>query len=176
VRLQFSENALHVLANGLPLLNAELDSKMRKGTGLILSPSLMWGNPARDVEISNFQVKTRPDFVQAPHVSDETKRNVLTIPRFRRATPPTHVLLAPNGDVLRGRIIAATENLITFASGLDELRVPMERVSAAVWLSPPKPADAATEPAATDDHRYHPGHALADFAGWLQARGECGPL
>jgi len=151
VRLQVSENALHVFANGLPLLNAELDSKMRKGTGLILSPSLMWGNPARDVEISNFQVKTRPDFLEAPNVSDETKRNVLTIPRFRRATPPTHVLLAPNGDVLRGRITSATENLITFASGLDELRVPMERVSTAIWLNPPKPADAATEPAATDD-------------------------
>lgn len=151
VRLQFSENALHVFANDLPLLNAELDSKMRKGTGLILSPSLMWGNPARDVEVSNFQVKTRPDFVQAPHVSDETRRNVLTIPRFRRATPPTHVLLAPNGDVLRGRITSATENIITFASGLDELRVPMERVSAAIWLSPPKPADTAAAPAATDD-------------------------
>ncbi len=151
VRLLLTETSLHVFANGLPLLNTELDPKMRKGNGLILSPSLMWGNPARDVEVSNFYVRTRPDFVQVPHVSDDTRRNALTIPRFRRSSPTTHVLLAPNGDVLRGRITSATENVIAFTSGLDALQVPMERVSAAVWLNPPNAADAkAKKEPATD--------------------------
>jgi thiol-disulfide isomerase/thioredoxin len=98
----------------------------------------MWGNPSRDVEVSAFAINARPDFVQTPNVSEEAKRVALTIPRFKRSTPPTHVLLAPNGDVLRGRIDGATDSVIKFTLGLETMDVPMDRVAAAVWLDEPK--------------------------------------
>lgn len=140
MRLVFSENNVSVYANDMLLMNASLEQNMRKGSGIIFSPSTMWGNPTRDVEISNFKVRARPDFVQVPVVSDEARRNALTIPRFRRNSVPTHVLLAPNGDVLRGVIESATPASIKFQSGLDHIEVPVERVAAAVWLDKPREA------------------------------------
>lgn len=153
VRLTFSESGMMVYANGMMMMSATIEEAMHKGQGLIFSPSGMWGSPTRDVEVSHFTVKTRPDFVQAPSVNADAKRNALTIPRFRRTPPPTHVLLAPNGDVLRGRIESADAKTIKFQSGLDSIDVPTERVAAAVWLNAPKaepkPLDANTPSAAS---------------------------
>lgn len=141
VRLVFSEDTLQVFANGIPVLSTSLEAALRKGPGIIFSGSGMWGSPTRDVEVSNFAVNARPDFLQVPQVGEEARRNVLTIPRSRRESPPTHVLLAPNGDLLRGRLESATADTITFVSGLDTLQVPAERVTAAVWLEKPKSQD-----------------------------------
>jgi thiol-disulfide isomerase/thioredoxin len=140
VKLSFTEDAVQVFANGIPLMNAQLDSALRKGAGLIFSPSAMWGNPSRDVEVSDFRIQARPDFVQTPAVGEEAKKMALTIPRFRRDAPPTHVLLAPNGDILRGRIESATAKSVQFASGSEMIEVPAERLAAAVWLDQPKKA------------------------------------
>lgn len=138
VKLSFTEDAVQVSANGIPLMNAQLDASLRKGAGLIFAPSAMWGNPSRDVEVSNFGVQARPDFIQTPAIGEESKKMAMTIPRFKRQDPPTHVLLAPNGDMLRGRIESATATSIKFASGVESMDVPVERVAAAVWLEEPK--------------------------------------
>lgn len=87
-------------------------------------------------------------------IEEETRRHTLTIPRFRRDDPPTHALIAPNGDVLRGRLIGIHADSVEFESRLEIFRFPRERVSAVIWISnPPGPqtanhaADEADQPA-----------------------------
>lgn len=138
VKLSFTEDSVQLSANGIPLMTSQIDSSQRKGAGLIFSPSAMWGNPSRDVEVTDFSVNARPDFVQTPSLSEEAKRQALTIPRFKRSSPATHVLLAPNGDVLRGKVEAASQEAIRFSSGAESMDIPLDRVAAAVWLDEPK--------------------------------------
>ncbi len=175
VRLQFSDSQMQIFANDLPLITAPLDSAKRKGTGLAFAPSTMWGNnQARIVEITNFSVRTQADFLQLPSINPQAREQALLIPRFRRDTPPTHVLLAPNGDLLRGRIEGATAKSLKFVSGVETISVPTERIAAAVWLkpaveekvkseaaaaAPPAPAIPPAQPE-NENTEFHPTHWL----------------
>ncbi|MEO2031574.1 MAG: TlpA disulfide reductase family protein [Planctomycetaceae bacterium] len=71
-------------------------------------------------------------------IDDETRLHTLTIPRFRRDDPPTHALIAPNGDVLRGRLIAINSDSVEFESRLEVFRFPRERVATVVWIQNPE--------------------------------------
>ncbi|MDB6138994.1 MAG: resA 3, partial [Verrucomicrobiaceae bacterium] len=155
LRLVFDEASVLLFANDMMVMSAPLSQDKREGTGIVFSPSNMWGSPGRDVQISNFKVKARPDFLQVPAVSAEARHQALVVPRFRHETPPTHALLAPNGDLLRGRIEGATGNSIRFLSGGDSVEVSTSRMTAAVWLTKPDPStsknlpEAASAPPAT---------------------------
>ena len=48
-------------------------------------------------------------------------------------------MIAPNGDLLRGRLIAASGENVRFSSKLETFNFPFERVSTIVWLKPPPP-------------------------------------
>ena len=146
VRMVFDEGSVLLFANDLMVMSAPISPEKRKGSGIIFSPSTMWGSPVRDVAVSNFSVKARPDFLHIPPVGEEARHNALVVPRFRRQSPPTHALLAPNGDLLRGRIESATDNLLHFTSGTDTIDIPAERVSAAVWLTQPLDPKAPAPP------------------------------
>ncbi len=58
------------------------------------------------------------------------------MPRFRKDDPPRQALLAGNGDLLRGEVEAVTKTHIGFRSGLENLKVPTDRVKAIIWLQP----------------------------------------
>lgn len=73
-------------------------------------------------------------------IDEESRRLALTIPRFRRDDPSTHALIAPNGDILRGRLIAIDEDVIEFESRLERFRFERERISAVVWIQNPDTA------------------------------------
>ena len=137
LRLVFDETSVLLFANDMMVMSAPLSQDKREGTGIVFSPSNMWGSPGRDVQISNFSVKARPDFLQVPSVTAEARHQALVVPRFRRENPPTHALLAPNSDLLRGRIEEGGSKSIRFLSGSDTVDVPTSRVAAAVWLTPP---------------------------------------
>jgi peroxiredoxin len=73
-------------------------------------------------------------------INEQTRLYTLTIPRFRRDDPATHALIAPNGDVLRGRLIGIRPDSVEFESRLESFRFPRERVAAVVWIkNPPEP-------------------------------------
>jgi len=146
VRMVFDEGSVLLFANDMMVMSAPISQDKRKGSGLIFSPSTMWGSPVRDVVVSNFGVKARPDYLQVPAIGEEARRNALRVPRFRRESPPTHAVLAPNGDLLRGRIESATDSLIRFTSGLDAVDIPTEHVAAAVWLTKPVDPKAPAPP------------------------------
>jgi thiol-disulfide isomerase/thioredoxin len=124
-----------------------VEASQRRGLGLVFGPSSMWGNgQARRVELSDFSVRARPDYVPVPNVPAKSKEQVLTVPRFRKEQPPMQAILAPNGDVLRGRIEAVTASGVRFSSGLETVDMPLSRLAAAVWLrkATPKPAPGPT--------------------------------
>lgn len=84
-------------------------------------------------------------------IDEETRRHALTIPRFRRDNPPTHALIAPNGDVLRGRLIGIHTDAVEFESRLEVFRFPRERVSAVIWIGDPAQPQGTDESETTTD-------------------------
>ncbi|MEZ6122521.1 MAG: TlpA disulfide reductase family protein [Planctomycetaceae bacterium] len=91
--------------------------------------------PRGNLDINNFVVQNLAGASVKQFIQEETRERTLTIPRFRRDDPPTHVLLAPNGDVLRGRLKALTVKDVVFESRLEDFRFPRDRVAAAIWLA-----------------------------------------
>ncbi|MEJ7595452.1 MAG: TlpA disulfide reductase family protein [Planctomycetaceae bacterium] len=98
------------------------------------------------VTLSHFEVDNLSGASIRQFIEEESRQAVLTIPRFRRDSPPTHVLIAPNGDLLRGRLLGLDGDRIEFESRLETLRFDRSRVGAVVWLDPPK--EEAKKPAA----------------------------
>ena len=94
------------------------------------------------VAISKFEVDNLSGASIRQFIEEESRQAVLTIPRFRRDSPPTHVIIAPNGDLLRGRLLAVEGDKIEFESRLETLRFDRKRIGAIVWLDPPKKEDA----------------------------------
>jgi thiol-disulfide isomerase/thioredoxin len=90
------------------------------------------------VTLSNFEVDNLSGASIRQFIEEESRQAALTIPRFRRDNPPTHVLIAPNGDLLRGRLLAIEGDTVVFESRLETLRFDRSRVGAVVWLDAPE--------------------------------------
>ena len=61
----------------------------------------------------------------------------LTLPRLAAKSPPPNILLAPNGDILRGYLEGISKDTLDFRSIKRRLKIPRERCSAILWMSPP---------------------------------------
>ncbi len=72
----------------------------------------------------------------------------LTVPRFLRDNPPTHVLVARTGDLLRGRLLGIDQETVHFQSKLRSLHIPIGRVARVVDVT--KPEDDPTSDADAD--------------------------
>ena len=116
----------------------------RAGEGLLLESSSVWGNQPQDITLSKFSASSPSGRSFLVSVNSQAKAQALTIPRFRKDDPPRHALLASNGDVLRGEVVALTNTQIGFRIGLETLHIPRERVAALIALQPP--ADASAPP------------------------------
>jgi len=113
------------------------------------------------VTLTNFEVDNLTGASIRQFIEEESRLAALTIPRFRRDSPPTHVLIAPNGDLLRGRLLGIEGDTIVFESRLETLRFARGRVGAIVWLDPPKKSDAKSS---------NPDAALETIAGGTETK------
>ena len=69
-------------------------------------------------------------------VVDSVKlERALTVPRFNRTNPFSHILVARNGDLKRGRLLGIAGQRIAFESKLRKQIVPVERVARVVNVS-----------------------------------------
>ncbi len=143
IRLGIDEKQVELRINDILTRKFPINPAMRAGVGLIIEPTGTFGNEATAIALSDFSTHAAPGRTWLPDVAVETKFHALTIPRFRKDAPPKHALIANNGDVLRGEIEAITATHFGFRSGLETLRVPRDRVKAAIWLKKPD-ADAPT--------------------------------
>ncbi len=135
------------------------------GTGIIIETASLWGNQMGSVKVMDLSMDTSPCMAGPPPFTEEAKREALLLPRLRREDPPRQVLIGRNGDLLRGEIEGMTATHLAFRSGLEQFKVPLERVAAAVWvIAPPKPEPKKEEPAPKPD-KPKEGEILAPDAG-----------
>jgi peroxiredoxin len=145
VVLSIAERHIELQLNGgVVSQRFAIDQTKRAGSGLVIEPASIWGNTPMTITLSDFATRSLPGRTWLPEVNSEAKLQALTVPRFRKDAPPRHALLAANGDVLRGEIEAATATHFGFRSGLETLRIPRERVKAAIWLKKPQKGDTAS--------------------------------
>ena len=144
VRLVVDDRFVELLVDGVMIQRFPMAHTARAGSGLIVEPASAWGNTISPVSLSGFSAISEPGRAWLPSITEETRKQALTVPRFRRDDPPRHALLAPNGDVLRGEVEASTGAHFRFRSGLEELKVPMDRVRAVIWLRKPVEETAPT--------------------------------
>jgi peroxiredoxin len=152
VRLEIGDSQVELFVNDISMVHVPVDNKKVAGAGLIIEPASLWGNAIFPVSMAGFSATSVPGRTWLPEVNPDVRTQVLTVPRFQKDDPPHHLLLAANGDVLRGEVEAATDTHFGFRSGLEQLNVPRDRVKAVIWLKPPPKdqdpaAAAATAPA-----------------------------
>lgn len=66
---------------------------------------------------------------------DKKLEHALIIPRFSRDNPPTHLLIANNGDIKRGTLVGYNGKTIQFESKLNKSVIPINRVARIVNIS-----------------------------------------
>ena len=153
------DGSIVVSVDGVPAKNIRMNasSSARRGiafnanvtqVGQVIVNGRAQQRPGDGVTLSNFEVDNLSGASIRQFIDEESRQAALTIPRFRRDNPPTHVLIAPNGDLLRGRMLGIEEERVVFESRLETLRFDRNRVGAIVWLDAPKNGD--TESAAVD--------------------------
>ena len=84
----------------------------------------------------------------------------LTVPRFNRDNPPSHLLVANTGDFKRGKLLGINGQTIQFDSKLRKLAIPINRVARVVDVSKSRsnqepryagPEEQPNEPVAIND-------------------------
>ncbi len=99
------------------------------------------------VTIRNPVIRKAAGDVEEIGVAPELLQRVLTIPRFRKQSPPTEVLVGRNNDLLRGRLISLDDQRAVFVSRLEELVIPRDRLVGVIW---PQTAEGLEETAKAD--------------------------
>lgn len=139
------DGKVHVSVNGTETTAIDLNPDGAGSKGLVIRSSIAnvsnrnaqsSDNSVRgNLEIDEFLVRNVVGASVKQFIQEEARELTLTVPRFRSDDPPTHVLLAPNGDLLRGRLSSVSKTEIVFDSRLETFRFPRERVAAVIWLS-----------------------------------------
>lgn len=176
VRLALQEKQVELFANGVSIAKAttiastataaqEAQQRNRGrslpappkvlGPGIVIETVSIWGNGEQPVGVRDFSVRANPMRPWMPAVDPKAKEHTLTLPRFRSDDPPTHALIALNGDVLRGRLEAATSTHLRILSGLEPLTVPRDRVAAVIRLQRPD----KTKPTSPEAEKTKPSSA-----------------
>jgi peroxiredoxin len=137
VAIAIHDEQVEILANDVSVQSIPIDRTALAGSGFMIEPASMWGNNVMPVSLTNFSATSSFGSTWLPEVTSDIKTQVLTVPRFEKDDPPKHVLVAANGDVLRGEVEAATDTHLGFRTGLDTLNVPRDRVKAIICLKPP---------------------------------------
>ena len=110
--------------------------------GLRINEGGLKQQPAQDwIEIAPGPLPIEP---RRPKQNDKNDKKdiklerALTVPRFSRDTPPSHILMANNGDMKRGKLLSFNGQAIQFDSKLWRASVPMDRVARVVNVSKPE--------------------------------------
>lgn len=127
---------LRVLVNGKQSHSMHFPGGKVPGNGISLSFSPTDGTNGRDrmLVMSNFEIRQSSGGRATPRIASDKKELILTVPRMRRDNPPSHVLVARNGDMLRGRLTKLNQKSVTFTSRLDDFNFSRERLACIIWL------------------------------------------
>ncbi len=149
IQISLRSNRFHMRINGDTALNQPFEPGTHRGRGVAFAikrerpvPGTMRENL---ITISNLRTGNMRFLSGTVDLQSDKKEQILTIPRHRRKNPPTHLMVAYNGDLLRGRLVSMGEEHVTFRSRLDDLQIPRDRVGMLVWLDKAGEEDAQAE-------------------------------
>lgn len=159
IMLAVRDGKVHVIIDNQLVKSIDLTNRKAKKRSLVIQANinsvtrnLTYGNNplTRGMILNEFEVRNHDGTSAKQFIMEETRAKTLLIPRFRRDNPPTHVILAPNGDVLRGRLLEIDQHQIRFESQLEVFRFGRERIASIIWLHP-ETAEGSTEVTTTDE-------------------------
>lgn len=94
---------------------------------------------------------------QPKNTIDPKKQDrLLTLPRMQKANPPTHLVCARNGDILRGRIVEMNADTLRVELRLETREIPRDRVARIIWLHPEQLTPKTPDPLPTSDTAQQP--------------------
>jgi thiol-disulfide isomerase/thioredoxin len=69
-----------------------------------------------------------------PPLDEKKRQRLLTLPRTQRDSPPTHLIVATNGDVLRGRLEEMSDENVAVEIQLETRDMPRAQIASIIWL------------------------------------------
>ncbi len=134
------EVEIHV--NGKSTLTLKVDPEKVSGNGVYFKMGgggQGWNQAGSTIAFSRFRIESSPGSVPRRVIDPRAKAQILAIPRSMRESVPTHLLVAPNGDLLRGTLASVQGGTLRFHANGETLEIPRSRVSSIVRLGPPLP-------------------------------------
>jgi len=128
------DDQLHFWVNGTLGAKSRLPKEQKPSPAFSLTVTNVQrkeGEPAEVIQIDRFEV------IKTLAVEAAALDRALTVPRFNRDNPQSHVLVARTGDLLRGRLTAINRKEVQFVSKGRALAIPTERVSHVVDVRKP---------------------------------------
>ncbi len=94
-----------------------------------------------------------------PEIDLEKRKRLLTLPRLQKSSPPSHLLVSHDGDLLRCSLIRMDHESMVVEVQMEEQVIPRDRITHIIWLQPTGPSTQSPDSPSTD----------ATYAGQLQA-------
>jgi thiol-disulfide isomerase/thioredoxin len=137
-KIAFREDQMIVSVDGQELVDCVFPGAQRSGAGLRFEFGGPWFNAETilaPATVSDFQLRSSNGLIDSFRVDAGVKEKTLTIPRRMKGDPPTHCLVAANGDVMRGKLLEVSPETIRFDVQGQVVPFPRERVLGLVHLS-----------------------------------------
>jgi thiol-disulfide isomerase/thioredoxin len=91
------------------------------------------------------------DYQGADAIDRATRARILTLPRVQRRNPPTHLVVARDGDLVRGRLISFDRDEIHMEIRGEERTLAMKNVAEIIWLEAAPSIATETDERSTDE-------------------------
>lgn len=111
----------------------------------------------RAIVLSDYKAKVKIDGVAL--------ERFLTVPRRNKRDPPTHLLIATNGDLLRCRLLAIDESKVVVQAGFETLTLDREVLAQVIWLDTPQVKEEDEQPEASSVADHHPLRVIGKSGG-----------
>ena len=111
----------------------------------------------RAIVLSGYEAKVKIDGVAL--------ERFLTVPRRNKRDPPTHLLIATNGDLLRCRLLSIDEANVVVQAGFETLTLDRKVLAQVIWLDTPQVEDDENEPETSSVADHHPLRVIGKSGG-----------
>lgn len=138
--IKMNEAIVEVTVNGKTTIEIAIEEDRVSGNGIYFKMGggwQGWNQSENEITITDFRIERSPGSIPRRVIDPAAKEISLTLPRSRRTPIPSHLLIAPNGDLLRGELESASAEGVNFLTGESKIDLPTDRVSAIVWLDEP---------------------------------------
>ncbi len=111
------------------LLDANIESIDETGIRFTSTATSRTFLPHQEIQSAQLKIPMR-----GVPIDVKKMERLLTVPRMRRDNPPTHLIVTPSGDYLRGRVIRMHGDSLEFDEGLTRVTLPRSAVAVIIWL------------------------------------------